>query len=450
MAAVAVSVPDNAGEGTQVRPLGRAGGPLDLKAPGMSLRQAHVVALGGLSESGKSTAGAYLAARYGYARLEIGYLLESAAARYGIADVYALEDADIAGMLVLGLEAYCAAHPFQRRVSIESVDRAGMTAELARLLGDHLTVIYLDASPGVCEARALAGPADVSARDWTKRLRGAEHIRQLADVVVDNGPRLILYRALDTIAVGRRWPQVTPQHATVANLALPSRLAAYLDALLPMVADPAAPLVSLLAVTGSGARGQYQHGWSDLDVLAVAGHDKLSHLRTVLAELAGQLNGVKLGFTVVSEAECAAGAVTPRLLHTLALIGSGHLPVLWHDGTLNLPCPDQETDALASLGDGVAAAIEIRRQLIRPTLDLRSLYKATALVAKVGLRADGADYPGDTDALHALMDQFPASFSGLEHTLVAAARLDDQAAIDLAQAVLAWWLSALPAAEPPL
>jgi hypothetical protein len=423
---------------------------LGLNVPGMSLQRVQVVALGGLSESGKSIAAAYLAAGHGYARLTTGYLLESAAARYGIADVYALEDAGIAEMLVLGLDAYCAAHHFQRHVSMESLHRAGMTAELARLLGDHLTVVYLDASPGVRQARNPAGPADVRERDAVKRSHGTEYIRQLADAVIDNnGPRLALYRALDTIAASRRWPQTTPQQATIAGLGLPSRLAAYMDALLARVGDPAAPLVSLLAVTGSGARGKYQHGWSDLDVLAVAGQDKLSRLREVLAELNGQLSGVKLGFTVVSEAECAAGAVTPRLLHTLALIGAGHLPVLWPDGSLALPCPDQEADALASLDDGVAAAIEIRRQLIRPTLDLRYLYKVTALVAKVGLRADGEEHPGDTEALHALMDRFPASFAGLDHNVVVAARQDEQAATRLAHAVLSWWLSALPAAEPP-
>jgi DNA-binding transcriptional MerR regulator len=43
------------------------------------------------------------------------------------------------------------------------------------------------------------------------------------------------------------------------------------------------------------------------------------------------------------------------------------------------------------------------------------LYKVTARVAKVGLRADGEDHPGDTEALHALMDRFPASFAGLDH-----------------------------------
>lgn len=420
---------------------------LGLSIPGLALHRVRVVALGGLSESGKSTAGAYLASRHGYARLKIGYLLEVAAARCGIADVYALEEVAIAELLVLGLETYCAAHHFQRHVSIESLHRAAMTAELAKLLGDRLVVAYLDASPAVREARGLAGPADVRERDVVKRSRGAECIRELADVVIgNNGPRLVLYLALDTIAAGGRWPRAVPHVISVTGLGLPSRLAAYLDALLSQVADPAAPLVSLLAVTGSGARGKYQQGWSDLDVLAVAEQDNLDRLRAVLAELAGQLGGVKLGFTIVSAAECVAGAVTPRLLHTLALIGTGRLPVLWHADSLTLPCPDQETDAFASLGDGVAAAVEIRRQLLKPKLGLRSLYKVTALVAKVALRAEGEEYPGDTEALHALLDRFPAAFADLDPGVVAAARHDEPAAVHLAHAVLAWWLATLPAA----
>ena len=90
------------------------------------------MALGGLSESGKSTAGAYLGTRHRYARLKIGYLLEVAAARCGTADVYALDEVTIAEMLVLGLEMYCAAHHFQRHVSIESLHRAGVWRRNAR------------------------------------------------------------------------------------------------------------------------------------------------------------------------------------------------------------------------------------------------------------------------------------------------------------------------------
>lgn len=165
----------------------------------------------------------------------------------------------------------------------------------------------------------------------------------------------------------------------------------------------------------------------------------------MLGELAEQLGGVKLGFTILTAAECAAGAMTPRLLHTFRLIGTGVLPILWHADSTMLPCPDQETDAFASLADGVAAAIEIRRQLVRSELDLRSLYKVTALVAKVGLRAEGVEHHGDTEALHALLAQYPASFTGLDPGVVTAARHEDHAAVHLAHAVLAWWLATLPA-----
>jgi len=102
-----------------------------------------------------------------------------------------------------------------------------MTTELARLLGDNLTVVYLDASPGVREARGLAGPVDIRERDALKRSCGAERIQQLADVVIDNdGSRLALYHALDALTARKRWPQATPQLGAVASLGLPSRPAA--------------------------------------------------------------------------------------------------------------------------------------------------------------------------------------------------------------------------------
>jgi hypothetical protein len=418
--------------------------------PDVALSRVQVVALGGLSESGKSTAGAYLTTRHGYARLKIGYLLQAAADRYGVTDVYALDDAGMAEMLALGMELYCAAHHFQRRVSIESLHRAGMTVELAKLLGDHLTVVYLEASPGLREARSPAGGADVRERDAVKRSRGADRIRDLADIVIGNdGPRLSLYHALDQIATRQRWPAVAPRRVAVAELGLPTHLTAYLEALLAQIADPAAPVVSLLAVTGSGAQGQYRRGWSDLDVLVVAEPDSLPRLRAVLSELADQLDGVKLGFTSLSAAECAAGTVTGRLLHVLRLIGTGRLPVLWCADGLTVPSPDQESDAVAALRDGIGAAIEIRRQLLKPALDLRSLYKVTALVAKVALRAEGDEPPGDAEALRIVLCQFPRAFPGLDASVADQAREDELVATRLAYAVLAWWLASLPGASAP-
>jgi hypothetical protein len=415
----------------------RLSGRPGLDVPEVALERVQVVALGGLSESGKSTAGAYLAARHGYARLKIGYLLDAAAARRQVADVYALDAAGIAELLAEGLEGYCRAHHFQRRVSIESLH-----------LGPSLHVAYLDTAAATREARGTAGPGDVRERDAVKISRGAEGVRALAGLVIDNnGPVIALYHALDRVAAGGRWPQAAVRQCEAAALGLPAHLTAYADELVRRLADPGSPLTSLLAVTGSGGRGKYQEGWSDLDVLAVAETASLPAIRAALGDLAGSLRGVKLGFTVVSAAECQAGALTPRLLHTLALIGTGRQPALWCDPGLRLPSPDTDADALASLADGTAAAVEIRRQLIKAAPDLRALLKVTALAAKVALRAQGAEHPADEDALLALIDSCPGAFPGLGPAAVTAARHDGQAAARLAGAVLDWWLSTLPPAE---
>lgn len=186
---------------------------LGLSVSGVALHRVRVVALGGLSESGKSTARAYLATRHGYARLKIGYLLQAAADRCGVADVYALDDVAMAEMLALGLETYCAAHHYQPRISIESLHRAGMTAELSKLLGESLTVVYLDASTARREARSLAGAADVRERDNVKGSRGAARIREIADIVVDNN--ILAWRSTapwtrSRPASGGRWPRRGP------------------------------------------------------------------------------------------------------------------------------------------------------------------------------------------------------------------------------------------------
>jgi hypothetical protein len=419
---------------------------LGVRVPDVALEQVQVLALGGLSESGKSTASHYLQARHGYARLKIGYLLQVAAARHRIPDVYALDATALAELLAEVLEEFCAAHHFQRRVAIESLHRAGMTRELVKLLGRRLTVVYMDAEASLREARGVAGPDDVRERDVVKRARGADQVRDIADAVIDNNrPLAALYHALDRMVAGERWPLATPRRTTVADLGLPRHLAGYLEALLDRTTAGGSPLASLLAVTGSGGRGKYQQGWSDLDVLLIADAASLPALRKTLADLAAELQGVKLGLTVASEAECRAGALTPRLLHTLTLIGAGHLPVLWCLDDLRLPHPDAEADAWASLADGVAAAVEIRRLLVRKALDLRSLFKVTALLAKVVLRADGDDHAGDDDALHAFMGRFPELLAGLGAAVVDRAHRDELAAEALAMSVLGCWLATLPA-----
>ncbi|MFJ2893984.1 nucleotidyltransferase domain-containing protein [Streptomyces sp. NPDC087218] len=344
-----------------------------------------------------------------------------------------------AELIVDALDRFCQAHHFLDSVSIESLHDFDSTAELARMLGPQLTIAYLDASEATRTRRGTAGAQDVADRDLVKSARGADKIASLAHEVIGNdGSRLKLERRLDRIALDRHWPEHQPATMPVNALGLPVNLESYLAEFLDRITG-LRPLIDLLAVTGSGARGKYQHGWSDLDVLVVADTSSLDELRQILAELEAELGGVKLGITVLTRAECRAGAVTSRLLHVLALIGSGALIPLWATPGLALPPPDAATDVAVSLRDGIQAAIEIRRQLLKGTPYLRALYKVTALLAKIQLRFSGTECPSDSDALTVLLD------ATRQHTsLVTTARTDRPDAEALAGLVLQAWLDTLP------
>ncbi|MFF5473162.1 nucleotidyltransferase domain-containing protein [Streptomyces achromogenes] len=413
--------------------------PLHPKVPGRALAGVHVTALGGMSESGKSTAGEYLRTQHGHARLKVGYLIEDAAGRAGNHDPYRLGPVVRAELIVDALDRYCQAHHFLDSVSIESLHDFDSTAELARMLGPQLTIVYLDASEATRARRGTAGALDVVDRDLVKAARGADRIVSLAhEVIANDGPRLKLERRLDRIVLDRRWPEHQPSTMPVNALGLPVNLESYLAEFLDRTTG-LRPLIDLLVVTGSGARGKYQHGWSDLDVLVVADTSSLDELRQILADLEAELGGVKLGMTVLTRAECRAGAVTSRLLHVLALIGSGALVPLWATPGLALPAPDAATDITASLRDGIQAAIEIRRQFLKGTPDLRALYKIAALLAKIQLRFSGIECPSDNDALTVLLDA-----TRQDTSLVRTARTDRPAAETLARLVLQAWLDTLP------
>ncbi|MFJ2909075.1 nucleotidyltransferase domain-containing protein [Streptomyces sp. NPDC087228] len=413
--------------------------PLHPNVPSRALAGVHVTALGGMSESGKSTAGEYLRTHHGHARLKVGYLIEDAAGRAVIPDPYRVGPIVQAELIVDALDRYCQAHHFLDSVSIESLHDFDSTAELARMLGSQLTIAYLDASETTRARRSTAGAQDVADRDIVKSGRGADKIASIAHEVIGNdGPRLELERRLDRIVLDRRWPEHQPSTMPVNALGLPVHLESYLAEFLDRTTG-LRPLIDLLAVTGSGARGKYQHGWSDLDVLVVADASSLDEMRQVLAELEAELGGVKLGLTVLTRAECRAGAVTSRLLHVLALIGSGALVPLWSSPGLALPTPDAATDIAVSLRDGIQAAIEIRRQLLKGAPDLRDLYKVTALLAKIQLRFSGIECPSDSDALTVLLDAKRQDTSA-----VTTARTERPAAEALARLVLQTWLDTLP------
>jgi hypothetical protein len=412
--------------------------------PTCALADIRVVAFGGMSESGKSTAAECMRTRHGYGRLKIGYLIEQAASRCGIDDPYASRPAVQAELLTDSIDRYCAAHHFLTHVCIESLHRYDSTTELRKILGGHLTVLYVETTTRLRMERGAETPEEITKRDATKHRRGAAAISAMADVVIDNdGSRLALIRELDRLASGYRWPSRRVPTTTVNALGLPVHLESYLFALLDHVSKTSPPLIDLLAVTGSGARGKYQHGWSDLDVLLIAETACLPTMRRVLARLADELSGVKLGMTIVTRQECQAGAVSPRVLNVLRMIGNGDVVPLWWRPDVPLPAVDAMSEATASLNDGVQAAIEIRRQLLRQKPDTRALYKVAAMLAKVMLRFEGVDRPADSDALATLLQKDSENASDL----LCRARQDQSAAEKLALAILNQWLATLAAGE---
>ncbi|MEE1806457.1 hypothetical protein [Streptomyces sp. BE133] len=144
--------------------------------PARCLPSVRVVALGGMSESGKSTAGEYLRTRHGHARLKIGYLIGEAAHRTGIGSPYALAPVVRAELLLDSLDRYATAHHFLDRITLESLHDFHATAELRRMLGGQLTIAYIETAAGLRALRGTAGPTDVALRDEVKVTRGAAQI----------------------------------------------------------------------------------------------------------------------------------------------------------------------------------------------------------------------------------------------------------------------------------
>jgi hypothetical protein len=407
--------------------------------PVPSITGINVVALGGLSESGKSTAGAHLHDVHHFDRLKIGYLLGLAAARHGIDDVNALDPMRTAELLVVELDRYTSAHHYQRWVSIESLHGVDLATSLRALLGNQLTVLYLDVIEQTRKARGTAGADDVTARDITKKSRGADRIHAVADAVVDNnGAAIELKHNLDRVVRTRMWPTRQPVTTTVPALGLPGHLSRYLDRMLQLLADPSDPVISLLAITGSGSRGKYQQGWSDLDVFAIADTGRIPEVRTALNTISRDLESVKLGFTVITLDECRAGTLTSRLTHVVASIANGTNPVLWSAPGLELPEPDDVTVTSAKWVDATMAAVEIRRLLIRKSPDLRALYKVTALLAKIIMKGEGSYYADDRDALEAFL-----GITGQPSADLDGARANEIAGIRLANSVVSWWLTSV-------
>ncbi|MDT9683703.1 DUF4254 domain-containing protein [Streptomyces sp. TRM76323] len=350
-----------------------------------SRRLGRVIAVGGLSECGKSTSAEFLRRACGAQRLKIGFLLRQAAHRQGLADPYALSARRQAELLLTELNRFAEAHVVTRLFTIESVHDDASVTELKRLMGDTLQIVYLDAPFDVRAERSGMPAQAVAAKDEIKMSRGAHQVAALADHVIDNSGSITALRArLRRIAA----PPVTGalRITTPYGLGLPAAVASatadFTDALRAY-----GPGIQLVALTGSPGEGAWIAGWSDLDLLVVAGHEATGRVHKALDRYRTALDGAAdLGPTLVSPGELTARCLTPRLAFALYQLQQGR-PVLHAAPDVELPRVTRDELALAAVRELPQVVLTMRRLRAdaRPEA-LRQLYKHLVLACRLLLR----------------------------------------------------------------
>lgn len=354
----------------------------------------RIIALGGLSECGKTTSGIFLNRVEGAVRFKIGYLLTQACARQGLADPYVLSPKRQAELLLDELNRFADAHRNIRLITIESVHRTESIAVLKEMMGERLHVVYIDTSRQLRLARSGRDERTLEEKDQIKAERGADRIP--ADVVLDNSGSVIrLHSSLRRLS----GPPVCAQFKILPShkLPLPPEVRMATSELTDALS--AQPRQSCLAaLTGSAAIGGWKEGWSDIDllVLSEAGHSEEvkraveTYRSTLLAH-----GGIHLGATVLPIAEAQTRRLPNRVLATLVMLQEG-APALLADPDLRLPVisrTEVERATPAALADVVATTRRLRHG--PGTERIRPLYKHVALICRLLLREQAIWVNGD-------------------------------------------------------
>lgn len=163
----------------------------DLPFTPMLRNLTRVYAFSGLSESGKSSLARSLCVHYGpkvAMRSKIAYFMDAASEKIG-KSIYTLPEKEQALWLYHELEQFSDRHYWLKYITIESLHRDTMTMWLKTWLGDTLQIIYVDTSDDRRLQRSLVPYDTILSNDASKRERGADLIRERADLVFDNnGP----------------------------------------------------------------------------------------------------------------------------------------------------------------------------------------------------------------------------------------------------------------------
>ena len=358
--------------------------------------------LGGMSESGKSTVGELLRDEYGVTRLKIGYLLEVAALRAGIADPYKHWSKPAQAERLAEEILRFAKTTKARTISVESAHCFEGTAHLKRVLGNRCQVIYVDADADVRAGRAVETEPQLRARDATKRERGAHRIAAIADHVIDNAGPLSALK----FAVGRLVSTVDLRRVAL-QASMPVTQRGWLGQATGHVLDEQ---VALVLATGSTGTASWREGWSDLDLLVVRDTAPLAWLRRVVGTLLAP-EGIKVGVSVFTTNDIDALRVPPRVVHSLRRAAQGGVDsgVLYQRAGYLLPAPVSAYGDRASRGDLGLVVMTTRRLLADEHTDQHAVHKHVVLVAKILLLAEGHAFGDADDVLAAFRDLHPAA-----------------------------------------
>lgn len=126
----------------------------------------------------------------------MSYFLDEASNELGH-DIYSLSGERRTAALLKGLDAFGRYHWYLSTLTIESVHRYDSIAPLKPYLGSLLQIIYIETNEELRLKRSGRPRRRLEQKDAVKKERGAECVKEIADVVLDNnGPKESLEDAL--------------------------------------------------------------------------------------------------------------------------------------------------------------------------------------------------------------------------------------------------------------
>jgi len=386
----------------------------------------QVIALGGLSECGKSSSGEYLRHEDGTYRLKMSFLIDVAAKREGITDPYLLDRSEQARLLLEGVNVFADMHVDARRFTIESIHSDELIFSLKQMLGNRLEIVYLDAPAHLRAARSQTSRSALRRKDEVKTSRGADRVAAGADHRIDNSRSVIsLHARLRSIANPCSISPLRVEPATASFL--PTPIASELDRFVAAL-EPAQG-VDLVALTGSAIEGGWLASWSDVDLMVSAdhrAHESINAEAKGLKIRLGDIHGVKCAVTLLTPGEIKALLVQPRVVYALARLGDGRSSALFSAPGLRLPVIAGDKLRHAATQDLPLVVVTLRRLVASSPVsecDLHPIYKHIVLALRLLLRLSGVDAHGSDTVV-----------DKAEETLVELGSLNLPPAASLAQA----------------